>query len=73
MRVIDPVSLTEVPDGETGLIAVVDLANVWSCAFLRTEDLGRRHGSHVELLGRAPGATLKGCSLQLESHGVRNA
>lgn len=66
VRVVDPVTLDEVADGETGLLVFHDLANVHSCAAIRTEDLGIRRGSSFELIGRAPGAALKGCSLRLE-------
>lgn len=66
VRVVDPVTLVDVGDGEPGLLVFHDLANVWSCAAIRSEDLGIRRGDGFELLGRAPGATLKGCSLRLE-------
>ncbi|MBC7462142.1 MAG: hypothetical protein H7287_12335 [Thermoleophilia bacterium] len=66
VRVVDPTTLTDVGDGERGLLVFHDLANVWSCAAIRSEDIGTRRGSSFELVGRAPGAALKGCSLQLE-------
>jgi hypothetical protein len=66
VRVVDPVTLEEVADGEAGLLVFHDLANAWSCATIRSEDLGIRRGAGYELVGRAPGATLKGCSLRLE-------
>ena len=66
VRVVDPQSLREVADGEAGLLVFHDLANRWSCAAVRSEDLGIRRGDGFELLGRAPGAALKGCSLRLE-------
>jgi hypothetical protein len=66
-RVVDPQTLREVNDGECGLLVHHDLANAYSCACIRTEDWGRRIGSSYELLGRAPGAELRGCSLQLEA------
>lgn len=66
MRVVDPVTLSEVPDGSTGLLVFHDLANVWSCAVVRTEDVGVRRGSSFEPLGRATGSALKGCSLRFE-------
>jgi hypothetical protein len=66
VRVVDPATLEDVADGERGLLVFHDLANIWSCAAIRSEDIGIRHGRGFELVGRAPGATLKGCSLQLE-------
>jgi hypothetical protein len=52
-----------VADGETGLIRVFDLANVWSALAIQTEDLGIRRGAGLELLGRAAVAEPRGCSL----------
>lgn len=65
-RVVDPVTLEQVEDGEQGLLVHHDLANVWTCAAIRSEDVGVRMGSQWRLVGRAPGAQLRGCSLQLE-------
>lgn len=59
----DPETLAEVPGREVGLIEVVDLANVGSCAFLLTQDLGRKVPGGFEVLGRVPGAAPRGCSI----------
>jgi acyl-CoA synthetase (AMP-forming)/AMP-acid ligase II len=50
----------------SGVINVVDLANVYSCAFIATEDIGRLHeeGS-FEVLGRLDNSALRGCSLMV--------
>jgi hypothetical protein len=66
VRVVDPILLDEVGDGEQGLLVFHDIANVHSCAAVRSEDAGIRHGGSFELIGRAAGATIKGCSLRLE-------
>jgi hypothetical protein len=66
VRVVDPVTLAEVAEGEQGLLVFHDIANVHSCAAIRSEDVGIRRGNSFELVGRAPGAALKGCSLRLE-------
>jgi hypothetical protein len=52
-----------VAEGETGLIRIFDLANVFSVAAIQTEDLGVRRGDGFELLGRAKQAEPRGCSL----------
>ena len=44
-----------------------DLANRGSVMAVETEDLGRAKGEGFELLGRAPGAVIRGCSLAYES------
>ena len=52
------------PLGATGRINIVDLANMHSCAFISTDDLGRMHkDGSFEVLGRIDGAELRGCSL----------
>jgi hypothetical protein len=65
-RVLDPTTLGPVPDGEPGLIAHFDLANVGSVAALLTEDLGFRDGAGLKLLGRTPGAEPRGCSVAID-------
>lgn len=71
-RVLDPVTMLDVPDGEVGVLAHVDLANVDSCAFLLTADAARARraadGSLAgfELLGRMADIEPRGCSLDYE-------
>jgi hypothetical protein len=51
----------------TGIINVIDLANVHSCAFIETQDLGVLHdGGHFEVLGRADNSDVRGCNLMVE-------
>ena len=50
-------------DGETGIIRIFDLANVFSVAAIQTEDLGIRRSDGFELVGRAQLAEPRGCSL----------
>jgi hypothetical protein len=50
----------------TGLINVIDLANIYSCAFIATEDVGRIHSDgRFEVLGRVDNSDIRGCSLLL--------
>ena len=63
VRIISPETGREVSEGETGLIRVFDLANVYSVMAIQTEDLGVRHGDGFALMGRAPAAEPRGCSL----------
>lgn len=62
-RLISPESGEEVPEGGTGLIWILDLANAYSVLAVQTEDLGFRRGDGFELLGRAALAEPRGCSL----------
>jgi len=47
-----------------GLINVIDLANIYSCCFIATDDLGFVHDdAKFEVLGRRDNSDLRGCSL----------
>ena len=48
----------------TGAINVIDLANIYSCSFIATEDVGRLHADETfEVLGRMDNSDIRGCSL----------
>ncbi|MBN3036022.1 MAG: acyltransferase [Bacteroidales bacterium] len=57
----DPLSLVQ--GGDTGGINVIDLANVYSCSFIATQDLGRYREDGFEVLGRFDHSDVRGCSL----------
>ena len=60
----DPFQLSAV--NAAGVINVVDLANIHSCAFIATEDIGRLHADgSFEVLGRLDSSALRGCSLMV--------
>lgn len=47
-----------------GAINVIDLANVDSCSFIATQDLGRSYeDGSFEVLGRMDASDLRGCNL----------
>ena len=49
---------------QTGLINVIDLANIHSCSFIATDDVGKLHANEsFEVLGRADSSDIRGCSL----------
>ena len=62
-QVISAETGREVANNETGLIRVLDLANVFSVMAVQTEDLAVRRGDGFELIGRAEFADPRGCSL----------
>jgi hypothetical protein len=62
VSVVHPETLLPLPDGETGLVRIDDLANVDSVAFIQTADLGIIDDG-LHLLGRAPQAVARGCSI----------
>jgi hypothetical protein len=50
----------------SGGINIIDLANIHSCCFIATQDLGRRHKKgQVEVLGRFDASELRGCNLMV--------
>lgn len=58
---------TILPAGLTGGINVIDLANVQSCAFIATQDLGKRHpDGHFGVLGRFDQSDIRGCNLLIQ-------
>ena len=63
-EVNDPFNYLE--DGKTGGINVIDLANIYSCSFIATQDLGRIVGSEFELIGRFDNSDIRGCNLLLD-------
>ena len=63
---VDPETLEPLPDGTTGLLRHVDLANLFSVAAVQTEDLGRVDGDTLVLEGRAAGAPPRGCSIAMD-------
>jgi len=51
-------------EGKTGGINVIDLANINSCAFIATKDLGRYvKKNQLEILGRFDNSDIRGCNL----------
>jgi hypothetical protein len=62
-QLVSPETSAPVGDGETGLLRVFDLANVFSVAAVQTGDLGVRRGHGFELIGRAENREPRGCSL----------
>lgn len=58
--------LTEAPHGKAGVINIIDLANVDSCSFIITEDIGIGYADGTfEVLGRLDTADLRGCNLMV--------
>ncbi len=61
----DPFSIAG--NSRTGGINVIDLANINSCAFILTQDLGRKYADgSFEVLGRFDDSDVRGCNLMIE-------
>ncbi len=51
----------------TGGLNIIDLANIYSCSFIATDDLGRLCGDEgFEVLGRFDGSDIRGCNLMVD-------
>ncbi|WP_375325613.1 acyl transferase [Flagellimonas sp. GZD32] len=60
----DPLTLLN--NGKTGGVNIIDLANVYSCSFIATQDLGKIHpDNNIEILGRFDNSDIRGCNLMV--------
>ena len=62
----DPLSIIK-EYGRTGGLNIIDLANIHSCSFIATDDLGKLYpDGSFEVLGRLDSSDIRGCNLLLE-------
>ena len=60
---VDPDSLQPVEGDAVGILRIDDCANLDSVCCIQTADLAKRFADGIVVLGRAPGATPRGCSM----------
>ena len=59
-------ALTIQSDSRSGGINIIDLANINSCSFIATQDLGRvNHNNTFEVIGRFDSSDIRGCNLMV--------
>jgi len=59
-------ALSYIENGKTGGINVIDLANINSCSFIATQDLGKKQPNNsFEVLGRFDNSDIRGCNLMV--------
>ena len=59
-------ALSILPNGKTGGINIIDLANYNSCSFIATQDLGKKlKNDSFEILGRFDNSDIRGCNLMV--------
>ena len=59
--------LTMIGENNTGGINIIDLANIYSCPFIATKDLGKTfEDGTFKILGRFNNADLRGCNLLVQ-------
>jgi phenylacetate-coenzyme A ligase PaaK-like adenylate-forming protein len=60
----DPFLVYDGGENRSGAINIIDLANLYSCSFIATEDIGKTSGGGgFEVLGRMDHSDIRGCSL----------
>lgn len=58
---------TEAGSGKTGGINIIDFANLYSCSFLATSDLGKIYSDGTfEVVGRFDNSDIRGCNLLVD-------
>lgn len=50
-------------EGKLGAVNIIDLANIYSCSFIATDDLGRSYGNQFTISGRMDKSIQRGCNL----------
>lgn len=59
-------ALSFIDYGKTGGVNVIDLANLYSCSFIATQDLGKKYKDQsFEILGRFDHSDIRGCNLMV--------
>lgn len=62
----DPEDALSAIEGKTGGINIIDLANLYSCSFIATQDLGKTNKDGTfEVLGRFDNSDIRGCNLMV--------
>lgn len=61
----DPLSAVS-GEGKTGGVNIIDLANIYSCAFIATQDLGRMENGRLKIMGRFDHSDTRGCNLLVQ-------
>ncbi|MCX6290377.1 MAG: acyl transferase [Bacteroidetes bacterium] len=56
---------TPAEPNQNGCLNVIDLANLYSCSFIATNDLGKTHGETFEVTGRYDNSDIRGCNLMV--------
>ena len=58
-------STSIIPKNQRGYINIIDLANIYSCGFIATNDLGYSSNDGFDIIGRGQNSTQRGCNLMI--------
>jgi hypothetical protein len=62
----DPLSVLPENATTSGAINIIDLANLYTCSFIATDDVGKKQkDGSFEILGRMDNSDIRGCSLMV--------
>jgi len=63
----DPFEIKSISDNPiTGAVNIIDLANIYSCSFIATDDMGKLHPDEsFEIIGRLENSDIRGCGLMV--------
>ena len=66
----DPFEIRSTPDGSKlfagGAVNIIDLANIYSCSFIATDDAGKIYANNsFEITGRLDNSDIRGCGLMI--------
>lgn len=63
----DPFEIKSISDKPiTGAVNIIDLANIYSCSFIATDDMGKLHpDGSFEIMGRLENSDIRGCGLMV--------
>jgi len=61
----DPLSIMDKSE-KTGGVNIIDLANIYSCSFIATQDLGRIQNNQLKIMGRFDHSDTRGCNLLVD-------
>jgi Acyl-protein synthetase, LuxE len=65
----DPTALKAPAASQTGCINIMDLANLYSCSFIATDDVGKLYeNGQFEVTGRLQNSDIRGCGLMVSSY-----
>jgi hypothetical protein len=65
----DPTALKAPAAWQTGCINIIDLANLYSCSFIATDDVGKLYeNGQFEVTGRLQNSDIRGCGLMVSSY-----
>lgn len=67
LSLINPQTLLPIEQGEIGIVRIEDLANIDSICAIQTSDMGKYTEDGIELIGRFPGSTHRGCSIAADT------